>query len=105
MAEHDLRNDAVALTPVMLGTTQLSKLGLILAQEFGDVPVATKLRTVLDVLSLSHSHRAVVVVVVLVALVILAILAVVLEPVWRGLGFPYMTDLFRCLILSDHERP
>ena len=48
--EHDLRNPAVPATMTILGTSQLGKLGLILAQEFGDEEVACKLRTVLEVM-------------------------------------------------------
>ena len=49
VAEKDLRNHAVEASPAMLGTSQFAKLGLILAQEFGDSSVAAKIRTVLDV--------------------------------------------------------
>ena len=39
------------LTPQILGGSQLSKLALILAQEYGDELVASKVRTVLEVMT------------------------------------------------------
>ena len=45
VSEMDLRNPAVAVTPKMVGTNGLGKLGLILAQEFGDVAVASSKHT------------------------------------------------------------
>ena len=44
--ENDLSNPAVKVTPEMLGGGQLRLLGLILAQEFGEADIASKLRTV-----------------------------------------------------------
>jgi hypothetical protein len=45
------RDPAVTLTPQILGGSQLSKLALILAQEYGDELVASKVRTVLEVMT------------------------------------------------------
>ncbi len=46
--ENDLSNPSVKVTPAMVSAGQLSRLGLILAQEFGEAEIASKLRTVLD---------------------------------------------------------